>query len=202
MKKLSGKELLHRAMQPQMKKVHKKTTGASLQGSYVNPQSRAFGGAGTKGIQSQAPISLQGKKIKKHSKKAPTTPLQQQQAYKHKKGWIAGAIKKPGALHSELGVKKGDKIPTKKLNAAAGKKGLVGKRARLAQTLESFHHKHKKHMKEVKKSNKDLVQWAKEEEKEPEHKKHKKEFTGGEKKATFDQKHCKVCGKSHAKHKA
>jgi hypothetical protein len=137
---------------------------------------------------------------KKHKKQMPTSPLQQQEAYKHKKNWIKGAIKKPGALHSELGVKAGDKIPTKKLNAAAGKKGLVGKRARLAQTLESFHHK---------KSKKDLVAWAKEEEKEPDHKKrskkHKKEFTGGEKKATFDQKHCKTCGKSHAKnfkHKA
>jgi len=67
--------------------------------------------------------------------------------YKHKKNWIAGAIKHPGALHKELGVKEGEKIPAKKLNAAAGKKGLIGKRARLAQTLKGFHHKHRKHHK-------------------------------------------------------
>ena len=34
------------------------------------------------------------------------------------KNWIAGAIKKPGALRKELGVKAGEKIPAKKLNAA------------------------------------------------------------------------------------
>ena len=52
-----------------------------------------------------------------------------------KKQWIAGAIKKPGALRSSLGVKKGEKIPTKKLAAAAKKPGKLGQRARLAQTL-------------------------------------------------------------------
>ncbi len=56
-----------------------------------------------------------------------------------KKNWIAGAIKKPGALHSELGVPQGKKIPPKKLAAAAKKGGKEGKRARLAQTLKSFH---------------------------------------------------------------
>jgi len=54
------------------------------------------------------------------------------------KKWIAGAIKHPGALRKELGVKKGDKIPAKKLNAAAKKKGVEGRRARLAKTLRSF----------------------------------------------------------------
>lgn len=57
------------------------------------------------------------------------------------KNWIAGAIKKPGALHKELGVPKGKKIPKKKLAKAAKSKGKLGKRARLAQTLESFHKK-------------------------------------------------------------
>ena len=52
--------------------------------------------------------------------------------------WIAGAIKKPGALHKELGVPIGKKIPAKKLAAAAKKKGVEGKRARLAETLKSF----------------------------------------------------------------
>jgi hypothetical protein len=56
-----------------------------------------------------------------------------------KKNWIAGAIKKPGALRKSLGVKKGKKIPAKKLNAAAKKGGKIGQRARLAKTLMSFH---------------------------------------------------------------
>jgi len=54
------------------------------------------------------------------------------------KNWIAGAIKKPGALKKELGVKKGQKIPAKKLAAAAKKKGKEGQRARLAETLKGF----------------------------------------------------------------
>lgn len=55
-----------------------------------------------------------------------------------KKNWIQGAIKKPGALHKELGVKKGEKIPAKKLNAAAKKGGKLGQRARLAKTLSKL----------------------------------------------------------------
>jgi hypothetical protein len=53
--------------------------------------------------------------------------------------WIQGAINKPGALHKELGVPKGKKIPAKKLAAAAKKGGKEGKRARLAQTLKKLH---------------------------------------------------------------
>jgi hypothetical protein len=56
-----------------------------------------------------------------------------------KKNWIAGAIKKPGALHKELGVPQGQKIPAKKLAAAAAKGGKEGRRARLAQTLKKMH---------------------------------------------------------------
>ena len=54
------------------------------------------------------------------------------------KNWIAGAIKKPGALRKELGVKSGEKIPTKKLAAAAKKPGKLGQRARLAKTLKKM----------------------------------------------------------------
>lgn len=54
------------------------------------------------------------------------------------KNWIAGAIKKPGALRESLGVKKGEKIPAKKLAAAAKKPGKMGQRARLAQTLKGM----------------------------------------------------------------
>lgn len=53
--------------------------------------------------------------------------------------WIAGAIKHPGALHKELGVPQGDKIPKGKIEAAAKKPGILGRRARLAETLEGFH---------------------------------------------------------------
>lgn len=52
--------------------------------------------------------------------------------------WIQKAIKKPGALRKQLGVKKGKKIPAKKLKAAAKKGGKVGKRARLAVTLKKL----------------------------------------------------------------
>jgi hypothetical protein len=54
------------------------------------------------------------------------------------KNWIAGAIKKPGALRKELGVKSGEKIPAKKLAAAAKKPGKIGQRARLAETLKGL----------------------------------------------------------------
>ncbi len=54
------------------------------------------------------------------------------------KKWIQGAIKKPGALHKQLGVAMGKKIPAKKLAMAAKKGGKLGKRARLAKTLKSF----------------------------------------------------------------
>lgn len=58
---------------------------------------------------------------------------------KEKKKFIAAAIKHPGALHKQMGVPEGKKIPEKKLNAAAKKGGKLGKRARLAKTLKSFH---------------------------------------------------------------
>ena len=52
--------------------------------------------------------------------------------------WIQKAIKKPGALHKDLGVPAGKKIPAAKLAAATKKPGKVGKRARLAETLKGF----------------------------------------------------------------
>ena len=55
-----------------------------------------------------------------------------------KKNWIKGAIKKPGSLRRSLGIKKGQKIPARKLAAAAKKPGKLGKRARLAQTLRKM----------------------------------------------------------------
>jgi len=51
---------------------------------------------------------------------------------------ISKAIKKPGALRSALGAKKGEKIPAKKLAKAAKAPGKLGQRARFAQLLKGF----------------------------------------------------------------
>lgn len=56
-----------------------------------------------------------------------------------KKHWIAGAIKHPGALHKQLDVPQGQKIPEGKLSKAASAGGTLGKRARLAETLKGMH---------------------------------------------------------------
>jgi hypothetical protein len=57
---------------------------------------------------------------------------------KKAKKWIAKAIKHPGALHKQLGVPEGEKIPAGKLEAAADKGGKLGERARLAETLKGM----------------------------------------------------------------
>jgi hypothetical protein len=50
--------------------------------------------------------------------------------------WIKGAVSKhPGALHRNLGIPEGQKIPPETLASAAGRPGVVGREARLAQTL-------------------------------------------------------------------
>ncbi len=57
-----------------------------------------------------------------------------------KKKFIQNAIKKPGALHKELGVAEGKKIPAKKLaKAEHSKNPLERKRAIFAKTLKSLH---------------------------------------------------------------
>ncbi|MGC2661756.1 MAG: hypothetical protein WA324_27680 [Bryobacteraceae bacterium] len=53
--------------------------------------------------------------------------------------WIQKAKIKKGALHKEIGIPEGKKIPAKKLAAAAKKGGKLGKRARLAETLKKLH---------------------------------------------------------------
>jgi len=61
-------------------------------------------------------------------------------ARKKKPNFIAGAIKHPGALHSQLGVPQGQKIPGGKMAAAAsGADGpLAKKRALFARTLSGL----------------------------------------------------------------
>lgn len=58
-----------------------------------------------------------------------------------KKNFIAGAIKKPGQLHKDLGVPQGQKIPADKMaKAASGAMGKkVAQRARFAETLKGMH---------------------------------------------------------------
>lgn len=59
-----------------------------------------------------------------------------------KKNWIAGAIKKPGALHKELGIPEGKKIPEKALKKAEHSKNpKERKRAVLAETLKKMPHR-------------------------------------------------------------
>ena len=55
------------------------------------------------------------------------------------KNFIQGAIKHPGALHKELDVPEGKKIPEGKLEKAAHAKGKLGERARFAETLKGLH---------------------------------------------------------------
>ena len=52
--------------------------------------------------------------------------------------FIQGAIKKPGALRAQLGVKAGETIPKRKLAQAAKAPGKLGQRARFAQTLSKL----------------------------------------------------------------
>jgi len=57
------------------------------------------------------------------------------------KKWIQKAIKKPGALHKQLGIPKDKKIPLEKLKELAKKAGKTGKRARLAIILRKLNKK-------------------------------------------------------------
>lgn len=55
-----------------------------------------------------------------------------------KEKFIKEAIKQPGSLRKELGVKVGENIPGKKLKAAEEKGGKIAKKAHLAETLKKF----------------------------------------------------------------
>lgn len=84
------------------------------------------------------------KKMMHHEMWDDASPMQERSMHEKKpEMWISGAIKHPGALREELHVKKGKKIPLKKLEKAAHKKGKEGQRARLAETLRKMRHKKK-----------------------------------------------------------
>lgn len=54
--------------------------------------------------------------------------------------WIKGAIKHPGALHRQLGVPQGEKIPMSKMHAAMHSDNpKEAARARLAMALRGMH---------------------------------------------------------------
>lgn len=52
--------------------------------------------------------------------------------------WIAKATANKGALHAQLGIPPGQKIPMGTLKTAAKHSGKEGKRARLAMTLKKM----------------------------------------------------------------
>jgi hypothetical protein len=52
--------------------------------------------------------------------------------------WIQKAIKKPGALRKQLGIKGDKPIPAKTLDRATKAPGKLGQRARLAKTLKGM----------------------------------------------------------------
>ena len=75
-----------------------------------------------------------------HSKASVVTPRGEYAAGGAPKKWIKGAIRHPGALHRDLGVPQGEKIPAKKLAAATHSDNpTIRKRAALAKTLKGMH---------------------------------------------------------------
>lgn len=61
---------------------------------------------------------------------------------KKPKKFIQAMNMKKGALHKQLGIPEGKKIPAKKISKALKSDNpLLAKRARLAKTLKSFHKK-------------------------------------------------------------
>lgn len=61
------------------------------------------------------------------------------------KKWIQGAIKRPGALHKDLHVAQGKKIPEKKIEKAEHSSNPdVRRRAQMAETLKGLRHSNKR----------------------------------------------------------
>jgi hypothetical protein len=54
------------------------------------------------------------------------------------KKWIGSMHMMKGALHRQLGIPAGQKIPLSRLHAAAKSKGKIGRRARLALTFRKI----------------------------------------------------------------
>jgi hypothetical protein len=75
----------------------------------------------------------------KGSTMSSTQQLAAKMAASKKRNWMAGAVKHPGALHRQLGIPAGQKIPAKRLNAAANSSNpTLARRANLAKTFAKF----------------------------------------------------------------
>ena len=77
----------------------------------------------SRGMGAIMPSKMPGKKIIHRKDKPQDVEMYAEGGSTDK--WIQGAIKKPGALHEQLGVPSGEKIPAKKLAAAAKKPGKL-----------------------------------------------------------------------------
>lgn len=107
----------------------------------IFPSNKKRGGAVKRACGGSVPSKAETKTDKKRigtEEIMPKRAAAQHYAKGGKAKWIQSAISKPGALHKQLGVPEGEKIPAKKLAKAAEKGGKLGKRARLAQTLKGF----------------------------------------------------------------
>lgn len=93
------------------------------------------------GPQMTDPRQFEYMRRKREEARTQGTRLKKGGEVKGGKNWIQGAIKKPGALREQMGVKAGQKIPAKKLAAAAKAPGKLGQRARFAQTLAKMKRK-------------------------------------------------------------
>jgi hypothetical protein len=68
-----------------------------------------------------------------------TERLASKLAQSKNRNWMQGAVSHPGALHRQLNVPAGQKIPAKKIAAAANSSNaLLARRARLAQTFAKY----------------------------------------------------------------
>ena len=90
----------------------------------------------SRGMGDMNPSKMPGKKIIKRKDKPQDVAVYAKGG--KVKNFVQKAIKKPGALHEQMGVPKGKKIPAKALAKAAKAPGKLGQRARFAQVLKGF----------------------------------------------------------------
>jgi len=89
----------------------------------------------SRGMGDMKASKMPGKKVIKRKDKPQDVEMY---AKGGKAKFIQKAIKKPGALHEQMGIPKGKKIPAKALAKAAKAPGKLGQRARFAQVLKGF----------------------------------------------------------------
>lgn len=130
--KMPGKKVIKRKDNPDDVAVYAKGGKAGLYANINAKRERIAAGSGEK-------------MRKPGAKGAPTKDafIRSAKTAKGAKGgkFIQKAIKKPGALHEQLGVPMGEKIPAKKLAKAAKAPGKLGQRARFAQVLKGMRKK-------------------------------------------------------------